>query len=137
MTPDHRWQVQLTGPYLRSLHTSSAITHPNHERPISLSSLDPSCALGFYVRDRDDFARFLRSIESLTAEHCRPNGLPEIVTVAERTPNYELDVSSAISEMIGRGGARDVADCLDGFSMQSDAAHEEDDNDDDDDFVLI
>ena len=24
--------------------------------------------------------------------HCRPNGLPEIVTVAERTPNYELDV---------------------------------------------
>ena len=30
-----------------------------------------------------------------------------------------------------------IADCLDGFSMQSDAAHEEDDNDDDDDFVLI
>ena len=47
MTPDHRWQVQLTGPYLRSLHASSAVTHPNHERPISLSSLDPSCTLGF------------------------------------------------------------------------------------------
>ena len=92
------------------------------------------------IRDRNDFARFQRSIELLYAEHCRPNGLPEIVTVAERTPNYELDVSSAISEMIGKGGAGDmscIADCLDGFSMQSDAAHEEDDNDDDDDFVLI
>lgn len=140
MTPDHRWQVQLTGPYLRFLHASSAVTHPNNERPISLSSLDPSCAIGFYVRDRNDFAHFRRSIESLTAKHCRPNGLPEIVTVAERTPNYELDVSSAISEMIGKGGAGDmscIAEGLDGFSMQSDAAQEEDDNDDDDDFVLI
>jgi hypothetical protein len=65
--------------------------------------------------------------------------LPEIVTVAERTPNYELDVGSAISDMIGKGGAGDasrIADCSDGFSMQSDAAREEDDSDDDD-FVLV
>jgi hypothetical protein len=51
-----------------------------------------------------------------------------------------LDVSSAISEMIGKGGTGDmscIAEGLDGFSMQSDAAQEEDDNDDDDDFVLI
>ena len=96
--------------------------------------------MAFKIRDRNNFARFRRSIESLSTEHSHPNGLPEIITVAERTPNYELDVSSAISEMIGKGGAGDmscIADCLDGFSMQSDAAHEEDDNDDDDDFVLI
>jgi hypothetical protein len=141
--PDHRWRVQLTDSYLRSLRASSAASHPNHERAIPLSSLDPSCALGFYVRDRHDFDAFRRSIESLSAVHCRPNGLPEIVTVAERTPNYELDVSSAIGDMIGRGGvggiggggkSRDV-ECSDGFSMQSDVTREEDD--DDDDFVLI
>jgi hypothetical protein len=152
-TTDHRrWRVHLTDSYLRSLRAYSSSaggpSHPNHERAIPLSSLDPSCALGFYVRDRSDFDAFRKSIESLSAGHCRPNGLPEIVTVAERTPNYELDVSSAIGGMIGRGGggvggigvgiggdkSRD-AECSDGFSMQSDADREEDD--DDDDFVLI
>ena len=152
-TTDHRrWRVHLTDSYLRSLRAYSSSaggpSHPNHERAIPLSSLDPSCALGFYVRDRSDFDAFRKSIELLSAGHCRPNGLPEIVTVAERTPNYELDVSSAIGGMIGRGGggvggigvgiggdkSRD-AECSDGFSMQSDADREEDD--DDDDFVLI
>jgi hypothetical protein len=152
-TTDHRrWRVHLTDSYLRSLRAYSSSaggpSHPNHERAIPLSSLDPSCALGFYVRDRSDFDAFRKSIELLSAGHCRPNGLPEIMTVAERTPNYELDVSSAIGGMIGRGGSgvggigvgiggdksRD-AECSDGFSMQSDADREEDD--DDDDFVLI
>ncbi len=154
-TGDHRrWWVHLTESYLRSLRTypsspaGGGPSHPNHERAIPLSRLDPSCALGFYVRDRSDFDAFRRSIESLNGGHCRPNGLPEIVTVSERTPNYELDVSSAIGGMIGRGGggvggigvgtggdkSRD-AECSDGFSMQSDADREEDD--DDDDFVLI
>jgi hypothetical protein len=145
--PNHRWQVQLTESYLRSLHISSTVTHANHRRSIPLSKLDPSCALGFYVRDHSDFVRFKRSIEALSVEHCRPNLLPEIVTISERTPNYELDVSSAINDMIGGGGgigavstggggkSSRIVDCLDGFSMKNDVVDEEDD--DDDDFVLI
>jgi len=149
--PTYLWQVQLTDTYLRSLHFSPMTTHPNHGRSIPLSGLDPSCALGFYLRDHADFSDFKNSIRSLRDEHCRPNKLPEVVTVLKRTPDYEADVSSAVRGMMsvasGRcrqhgGGVGEVDTDLDGFSMQSEdeddgIAQEEEDDDDDDDFVLI
>mmetsp|Transcript_409 Transcript_409/g.901 ORF Transcript_409/g.901 Transcript_409/m.901 type:complete len:357 (-) Transcript_409:483-1553(-) len=145
-SPTHyQWQVQLTDTYLRSLHFSPTTSHPNHQRSIPLSKLDPSCALGFYIRDHSDFLTFQRLIGVLSREHCRPNRLPEIVTVLEKTPNYEVDVSSAMKGMMmGKGqgdeGVGSMVDDLDGFSMQSDeenGVHEEEEEDDDDDFVLI
>ena len=124
-----RWQVQLTDEYLRSLHcspnTTTGASHPNHQRPIPLSNLDPSCALGFYIRDSSDLTHFRSLLKGLSEEHCRLNKLPEVMTVLEKTPNYDVDGVGSV-----------VADGLDGFSMQSeeDAKHEDYD---DDDFVLI
>ena len=79
-------------------------------------------------------------------EHCLPNKLPEIITVLEKTPNYEMDVSSAIKDMIGREGMtedKSAADIdLDGFSMKSEqengaAKDGGDADDDDDDYVVV
>jgi len=94
---------------------------------------------------------FQQLIKSLSEEHCRPNKLPEIISVLEKTPNYEMDVSSAIKDMIGRenGVVKDVAaaaavDDLDGFSIQSEQEDgigkeyvDDEEEDDDDDFVLV
>jgi len=135
--PTYRWQVQLTNSYLTSLHTSpTGVTHPNHKRAIPLSKLDPSCALGFYIRNRDDFIHLRQLIRKLgTDELQRQNKLPDVITVMTRTPRYELDDCSA-------GVLNDSVDCgLDGFAMSSDDVEREEENDkdddDDDDFVLI
>ena len=137
--PRYQWQVQLTDSYLRSLHFSSSTSHANHERSIPLSNLDPSCALGFYIHDYSDFVHFQRLLKGLSTEHCKPNKLPEIITVSDKTPNYEVDVSAAINDMIrteGNGVVK-INDDIDGFSMQSEEDNAHDDDDDDDDFVLI
>ncbi|KAL9187411.1 hypothetical protein ACHAXT_001514 [Thalassiosira profunda] len=139
--PIYRWKVQLTDSYLRSLHISSTTSHPNHDKTIPLSGLDPSCALGFYIRDHADFVHFRHLLKELADEHCRSNKLPEVVTVAERTPNYEVDVSSAIKGMLGKGVGAAVGEVdIDGFSLHSDdeeGTHHEEEDDDDEDFVLI
>ena len=150
-----QWQVQLNDAYLRSLHFTPTTTHANHQRSIPLSKLDPSCALGFYIRDHSDFVQFTNAIDALSKEHCRPNKLPDIVTVTEKTPNYEVDVGSVMKTLMlcGKGttkereGGRGDESCnddggggsdnqLDGFSMDSEEGvlSEEDD---DDDYVLI
>ena len=144
--PKLRWQVQLTESYLRSLHLSpTTSTHPNHNKSIPLSGLDPSCALGFYIGDSVDFAHFQRLLKELKEEHCVPNKLPEVVTVQEKTPDYQVDLGGAMKSLTGKGSSGDggVAgvDDIDGFSMHSEEeeVHEEneEDDDDDDDFVLI
>mmetsp|Transcript_4690 Transcript_4690/g.9658 ORF Transcript_4690/g.9658 Transcript_4690/m.9658 type:complete len:738 (+) Transcript_4690:151-2364(+) len=153
-TKRYRWQVQPTETYLRSLHTSPTTnSHSNHHKPILLSKLDPSCALGFYFRDYPDFCDFRRELDKLTKEHCRPNKLPEIVTVMEKTPNYDADVSAAMKDMmlggkskicrgndIGEGDCANLED-LDGFSIQSAEDKKDelmsDGDDDDDDYVLL
>ena len=88
-------------------------------------------------------------MNKLSSDHCKPNKLPEIITILEKTPNYEVDVSSAMHDMIGGKGKErtmdgvSMVDDIDEFSMQSEEGNngagcdEEDDNDDDDDFVLI
>jgi hypothetical protein len=133
--PSYRWQVQLTNSYLTSLHTSpTGITHPNHKRAIPLSKLDPSCALGFYIRNRSDFIYLRQLIRNLKNKQ-HQNKLPDVITVMTRTPRYELEDCSARVLM------NDSVDCgLDGFAMSSDDVEREEENDnddDDDDFVLI
>ena len=141
-TPRYQWQVQLTDTYLRSLHISSTTSHHNHDKSIPLSNLDPSCALGFYIHDHTDFVHFQGLLNKLSTDHCKPNKLPEIITILEKTPNYKVDVSSAMHDMIGGKGKErtmdgvSMVDDIDEFSMQSEEGNDEDDNDDDD-FVLI
>ena len=146
-TPQYKWQVQITDTYLRSLHYSSngnGPTHANHTKSIPLSNLDPSCALGFYIHDYADFVHFQALLKELKDEHCKPNKLPEIISVLEKTPNYKVDVRSAMNDMIGNKATTATGDDdidIDGFSMHSDEGDSDEDNDndddDDDDFVLI
>ena len=144
-TPQYKWQVQITDTYLRSLHYASngnGPTHANHTKSIPLSNLDPSCALGFYIHDYTDFVHFQALLKELKNEHCKPNKLPEIISVLEKTPNYKVDVSSAIHDMIGNKATTTTGDDdidIDGFSMHSDEGDgaDKDNDDDDDDFVLI
>lgn len=84
-----------------------------------MSNLDPSCALGFYIHDYSDFVHFQSLLKELSTEHCKPNKLPEIVTVLDKTPNYEVDVSAAINDMIrteGNGVVK-IEEDIDGFSQ--------------------
>jgi len=86
------------------------------------------------VRDGADLARLRRALEDLNEGHCRPSGLPTIVTVRERTPDYEFDVSAI-------GGVK-AAECataveLDRFSMNSEEDDDKIEDDDNDSFVLV
>jgi cysteine protease ATG4 len=127
--PKYQWETQITESYLQSLHLSANASHFNHERAIPLSGLDTSCALGFYLRDYSDFCQFTSLLDALANDHCRPNELPEIITVAEKTPNYEDGVTSAMKDMVGDDG-------LDDFSVDNEEANDNEE-DDEDDFVLI
>ncbi|KAL7500848.1 hypothetical protein ACHAWT_008765 [Skeletonema menzelii] len=129
--PKYQWDAQITDTYLQSLHLSATTSHFNHERAIPLSGLDTSCALGFYFQDYSDFCKFASLLDALANNHCRPNQLPEIITVAEKTPNYEDGVTSAMKYLV------DADDGLDDFSVGNEELSEEQDTDDEDDFVLI
>ena len=78
------------------------------------------------MRDYSDFAHFQSLVKGLSEEHCRPNKLPEVVTVLEKTPNYDVD-----------GGGSVVVDGLDGLSEEEDSGAKHELDDDEDDFVLI
>ncbi len=129
--PKYQWDVQITDTYLQSLHLSATTSHFNHERAIPLSGLDTSCALGFYLKDYSDFCHFASLLDALANDHCHPNELPEIITIAEKTPNYEDGVTSAMKDLVGND------DGLDDFSVGNEELNKEEDTDDEDDFVLI
>mmetsp|Transcript_9733 Transcript_9733/g.14771 ORF Transcript_9733/g.14771 Transcript_9733/m.14771 type:complete len:617 (-) Transcript_9733:117-1967(-) len=130
--PKYQWDAQITETYLQSLHLSANASHFNHDRAIPLSGLDTSCALGFYLKDYSDFCQFTSLLDALANDHCRPNQLPEIITVAEKTPNYEDGVTSAMKDMVDNDD-----DGLDDFSVGNEEIKEEEETDDEDDFVLI
>lgn len=108
--------VSLTDDYLRSVHT----TNPEC---INLNRLDPSLALGFYCRDRDDFNNLCDALQNWKTRHPK---LPDIFTVAEHVPNYSADVSSVMNEMM----TMSVGDAL-GEEENEQAG------DDEDEYVLL
>ncbi|KAK1744206.1 cysteine protease ATG4 [Skeletonema marinoi] len=124
--PKYQWDAQI----LKHIFTNAS--HFNHDRAIPLSGLDTSCALGFYLKDYSDFCQFTSLLDALAKDHCRPNQLPEIITVAEKTPNYEDGVTSAMKDMVDNDD-----DGLDDFSVGNEEIKEEEETDDEDDFVLI
>ncbi|KAL3800637.1 hypothetical protein HJC23_006099 [Cyclotella cryptica] len=139
----YHWRAHLNENYLRSLHISPTTSHPNHDKSIPLSKLDPSLALGFYFRNQSDFTAFRESLNALNTL-CRRNKLPEVVTVLDKAPNYEVDVSAVMKNMaLNNGKCREVNarldDDLDGFSIKSDEVglNEDEDDLDDDEYVLV
>jgi cysteine protease ATG4 len=108
--------VSLTAGYLRSVHTTSP-------ECINLNRLDPSLALGFYCRDRNDFNHLSDALQKWKENHPK---MPDIFTVAEHVPDYSASVSSAMNEMMSMS----VADALD--DTENDEA-----GDDEDEYVLL
>mmetsp|Transcript_29093 Transcript_29093/g.48093 ORF Transcript_29093/g.48093 Transcript_29093/m.48093 type:complete len:562 (+) Transcript_29093:152-1837(+) len=82
--------VSLTDDYLRSVHT----TNPEC---INLHRLDPSLALGFYCRDRNDFNHLCDAQQKWKENHPK---MPEIFAVADHVPDYSGNLSSAMNEMM-------------------------------------
>jgi cysteine protease ATG4 len=107
--------VELSDEYLRSVHT----TYPE---VFSLPKMDPSIALGFYCRDRNDLDVIFNSLNAWKQAH---PGSPDLFTVADRIPNYSI-VSSSFEG---------TTDNIYSSAMESD----EDDGKviDDDEFIML
>ena len=104
--------VELSDEYLRSVHT----THPE---VFSLSKMDPSIALGFYCRDRNDLEDLFSSLNVWKVSH---HNAPDLFTIAERMPNYTINPPPSLVV-----GSDDVYN----------AAIEIDDDDEDDEFIML
>ena len=84
--------VAFTESYLRSVQTTTQET-------IDLKRVDPSLAVGFYCRDREEFDELCRELEDW--KKAKENrGLPELFVVADTVPDYSATVSSAMDEML-------------------------------------
>jgi hypothetical protein len=44
--------------------------HCRSPRKMNLSRLDPSCCIGFYCRTRDDFYKFMKSVQQVSKYTC-------------------------------------------------------------------
>lgn len=82
--------VDLTEDYLRSVHT----TYPE---VFCLQKMDPSIALGFYCRTRQELECVFASVREWHSEH--PDS-PELFSVMDAAPDYSADISSAIDDMM-------------------------------------
>ena len=97
--------VDLSDEYIRSVHTSYPEVFP-------LIRMDPSLAIGFYCRDKKEFADLEASLKELKAAH--PSS-PDLFTFAKHSPDY---LSSAVNDiMLGGlddddlGRAEEESDC--------------------------
>lgn len=71
-------------------------------------------------------------MHSLNAE-CKKFKLPCIVSILDRSPNYEVDVGEVMKNMALNRREED----MDGFSMESEDAGELEEDDGDDEYVLV
>jgi cysteine protease ATG4 len=78
----------MTDDYVTSVHTTNPET-------MSLTSVDPSLALGFYCKNRADFDHLC---QSLSAWNLANPTLPELFTIADTVPDYAS--SSAMNAMM-------------------------------------
>lgn len=74
--------IELSDEYLRSYHT----TNPEI---FSLAKMDPSIAVGFFCKSRDDLNNVLDSVQEWKCAH--PTS-PELFSVADRAPDYSASV---------------------------------------------
>jgi cysteine protease ATG4 len=82
--------VDMSEDYLRSVHT----TYPE---VFSLLRMDPSIALGFYCRTEADLENVFSSMQQWKQQH--PES-PELFTVADASPDYSANISSAMNDMM-------------------------------------
>ena len=102
--------VDLSDEYLRSVHT----TYPE---VFSFLRMDPSIALGFYCRSKEDFEHVCSRMKVWKADH--PDS-PELFTVADASPDYAANISSAMNDMMLSGTAASLLDDADGHESDED-----------------
>mmetsp|Transcript_43860 Transcript_43860/g.105824 ORF Transcript_43860/g.105824 Transcript_43860/m.105824 type:complete len:499 (-) Transcript_43860:1196-2692(-) len=104
--------IDLSDDYMQSVHTSYPEVYP-------INRMDPSIALGFYCRDKKEFAEFELAVKQLKMN----SSCPDLFTIVDKTPNY----SSAGAEGM-----------MDGDLDLGDDMPDDDGGDfDDDDYVLL
>ena len=95
----------------------------NYPEVLSLEKMDPSIALGFYCRDQIDLEHLFRLIQEWKDQN---PGRPELFSVADASPNYASNVSSAVGDMMS------------GSSSFVDAENSDDSiASEDDDFIML
>mmetsp|Transcript_2850 Transcript_2850/g.4487 ORF Transcript_2850/g.4487 Transcript_2850/m.4487 type:complete len:491 (+) Transcript_2850:120-1592(+) len=84
--------IFLSDAYMQSVHCA---------RPaeVIMSRIDPSLALAFYCKDRDDLQNLCNE---MTKFRHNDNSSPELFSIVERAPDYTADLS-AFAEMMGTG----------------------------------
>lgn len=75
---DREWSVDLTDEYLASVHTSSP-------EVLDMNQMDPSIALGFYCRNKQDFHDLERA---LTKTDSKSSASPQLVSFVDKLPGY-------------------------------------------------
>jgi cysteine protease ATG4 len=90
-----RHQVLLTDEYLRSINCP-------YVSSMDMAKIDPSLALGFYIRDSQDFEEFCNNITNMTH--------PELFALAIERPDYtaDLDMMDLVNASDENGVASDT-----------------------------
>jgi len=85
-------EIIFSDEYLRSIHC------PNGSA-MDMTKIDPSLALGFYCRDREDYESFEMSLKAMK-EDDELKKYPELFTISDAKPDYAADLSSAMMDMM-------------------------------------
>jgi len=115
-----KYEIVFSDEYLRSINCPNPST-------IKMARLDPSLALGFYCRDREDYDKFCDSLEFMRKDK-KFTSHPELFTMAEAKPNYSADVSSAMMDMMMNSSTQ---------FMEGDDLDRSNNADDDDEYILL
>jgi cysteine protease ATG4 len=111
--------IVFSDEYLRSINC------PNGSA-MDMQRIDPSLALGFYCRDREDYESFQLSLKAMR-EDDELKKYPELFTIADAKPNYAADVSSAMMDMMMSSSSQ----LLDGEHMDGE------NRDEDDEYIML
>lgn len=102
-----------------SLEADTSSYHSNVVRHIGLDSIDPSLAIGFYCRDKDDFDDFCFRASKLADES---NGAPLFTVTQTKNVPKPVDHSDVLGDSSGVGDSFDVVPS----NNTEDYSHEDD-----------
>jgi cysteine protease ATG4 len=111
--------IDMTDDYMRSCHTTYTETS-------SLLKTDPSITMGFYCRTQTDFEDLCMRLQDWKDNN--PTS-PELLAVADASPDYAANVSSAVNDMLGSSLLEDNDGGING--------NDGDTMSEDDDYVLL
>ena len=111
-----------------ALHLSSEYQHSCScpaPSEMELKRIDPSLALGFYCKDRNDFDQLCFSLQRLKRQD-----EPELFSIADISPDYSADVSLMEDIMLRTCGEEDDF-------LGKGGVHTNDDDDVDDEYIFL